>query len=205
MENRANPLESFSKDQVRDFFDALAQDWDQGMIRNQRIIDAILDAAGIGPGMRVLDVGCGTGALLGDYLARGAAAVTGVDLSPEMIRVAKSKFSDPRVTLLAADIESIGFSEPFHCCVVYNAFPHFPQPGRLIACLAKTLAIGGRLTIAHGMSRAKLDRHHSGSAQRVSVGLMHEDALAELFAPFFQVDVKISDGEKYIVSGIKEG
>ena len=38
------------------------------------------------------------------------------------------------------------------------------------------------LSIAHGMSRAALDAHHSGCARDVSVGLLHEDELKSLMA-----------------------
>lgn len=188
---------------VQAFFDRLAPSWDADMVRSDRIVGEILDAAGIVPGVRVLDVGCGTGVLFPDYLSRGVCALTGVDLSPAMIEIARAKFHDPRVTLLAADVEAATFSAPFDCCVVYNAFPHFPDPARLIACLSNALHAGGRLTVAHGMSRASIDRHHSGSAHAVSLGLLHEDALEALFLPLFDVDVKVSDAEKYIVSGVK--
>ncbi len=193
----------FCKSQVRAFFDAQAPQWDGDMVRDQRIIDCILDAAGVKPGVRVLDVGCGTGVLFPDYLARQVSAITGVDISPAMIQVAKSKFHDDRITLLCADIEEVSFADPFHCCVVYNAFPHFPDPDRLIAHLATTLVAGGRLTVAHGMSREQIDHHHSGSARGVSAGLMSENDLSQRFAPYFHVDVKVSDTEKYIVSGVK--
>lgn len=53
------------------------------------------------------------------------------------------------------------------------------------------------------MSRESLNRHHSGAASKVSVELMHEDDLAELMLRFVAVDVKISDDEKYIVSGTR--
>ena len=88
--------------------------------------------------------------------------------------------------------------------MVYNAFPHFPDPGNLIKVLASRLRHGGRLSIAHGMSRAKIDRHHEGSACKVSRGLMSETELARLMEPYFNVDVIISDDRMYQVSGIKK-
>jgi hypothetical protein len=53
------------------------------------------------------------------------------------------------------------------------------------------------------MSRAQLDHHHSGSAHPVSNGLMHEDDLEAIFAPYFDVDVKISNDKMYQVSGVR--
>ena len=92
----------------------------------------------------------------------------------------------------------------FDRCMVYNAFPHFPDPARLIAHLATLLKPGGRLSVAHGMSRAMLDRHHAGAASTVSVSLISETELAARMAPYFDVDVVISDDRMYQVCGTKK-
>ena len=193
------------KRDVIQFFDGLAPGWDVGLIHDDRKIRAILDDADIGAGMRVLDVACGTGVLFPDYLERGVQSVTGVDISPAMIACARAKFDDPRITLIAGDIEETTFPEPFDRCVVYNAFPHFPDPVSLIHTLAEALRVNGRLTIAHGMSRAAIDRHHDGTASKVSMGLMPAAELAALMARRFTVDVIVSDDEKYAVSGVRIG
>ena len=192
-----------NKNDVIAFFDHMASHWDADMIRDDAVIGKILDGAGVKPGVRVLDVACGTGVLIPDYLRRGVASVTAVDISPEMVRIAKEKFPQENVTVLCGDIEHITLDQSFDCIVVYNAFPHFPDPERLIATLSGLLAPGGTLTVAHGMSRAMIDRHHEGAASKVSVGLMHEDALADIFAKHLQVTVKISDDRMYQVTGTK--
>ena len=191
------------KREVIAFFDRCAPAWDAGMVRHEPVIEAILDNAGVGSGMRVLDVACGTGVLFPDYLARGA-SVTGIDISPEMARIAAEKFTgEPRVQVLCGDVEEAVFSQPFDVVMVYNAFPHFPDPARLIARLGRLVKPGGRLSVAHGMSRAAIDSHHSGAAHRVSNGLMHEDALRALLAPYYDVDVCVSDARMYQVAGTK--
>jgi len=192
-----------NKQDVIEFFDRLAPQWDADMIRDDAKIDAILDYGGITEGVSVLDVACGTGVLFPDYLARNVKEIMGVDISPAMIEIAKSKFDDPRVKVVAADIEDIVFPELYDRCMVYNAFPHFPDPTRLVENLARKLILGGRLTVAHGMSRAKLAEHHSGSATKVSIDLVSEKELALLFEPFFAVDVALSNDEVYVVSGTK--
>ena len=154
--------------------------------------------------MKVLDVACGTGVLIPDYLARKVASVAGVDISPEMIACAKAKFEADNVHFICADIEEADLPCDFDCCMVYNAFPHFPDPGNLIKVLSSRLKRGGRLSVAHGMSRAKIDRHHEGSACKVSRGLMSETELARLMEPYFNVDVVISDDRMYQVAGVKK-
>ena len=171
------------------------------MIRNEVIITTILDNAGIKGGMDVLDVACGTGVLFPDYLKRGVESVTGIDISPEMAKIAASKF--PEVNVICGDVEEAAFDKQFDAVMVYNAFPHFPNPAGLIEALARVVKPGGRLSVAHSMSREKLQQHHSGRASKVSIDLIHEKELAALFAPFFDVDVIISNDRMYQVAGTR--
>ena len=87
---------------------------------------------------------------------------------------------------------------------MYNAFPHFPKPKRLIKILAGLLKENGRLTIAHGQSREAIDGHHKGNASKVSNGLMSADSLKKLFDPHFDVEIMISNSKMYQVSGVKK-
>ncbi len=190
-----------NKQEVIAFFDRLAPDWDADMIRHDEVIHKILDIAGITSGMDVLDVACGTGVLFPDYLARNVGSLTAIDISSEMARIAQSKFPD--VQVICGDVETANFGKKFDCIVVYNAFPHFPDPENLIRVLSDLLKPGGTLTVAHGMSRAQIDHHHEGTASKVSVGLMHEDDLAVIFSRYLNVTVKISDDRMYAVCGTK--
>jgi len=104
---------------------------------------------------------------------------------------------------VCGDVEEAVFNCEFDCIVVYNAFPHFPNPENLIKVLASHLKEGGVLTVAHGMSRAQIDSHHSGKASKVSNGLMSEDDLADIFSRYLEVSVKISDDRMYQVVGVK--
>ena len=193
------------KEEVVDFFNMLAPSWDAGQVRDEAKISAILDYAGVKQGVSVLDVACGTGVLILDYVKRDVAKVTGIDISDEMIRIAKKKFQEENVEFFCSDAETIVLPQKYDVCMIYNAFPHFANPASLIQSLADKLKMGGRLTIAHSMSRKQLDSHHAGPARKVSNGLMHEDELAKLFSAFFEVDVKISDENMYVVSGYKRG
>ena len=189
------------KTDVAAFFDRCAPWWDSDMIRNEDVIAQILDNGGIREGVHVLDVACGTGVLFPDYLARNVASVTAIDISPEMAKIAASKF--PQVQVLCGDVENTAFDRQFDCIMVYNAFPHFPDPEHLIEVLANLLKPGGRLSVAHGMSRAMLSDHHAGRAANVSIDLLHEQELAEIFSCWFDVDVVISDERMYQVSGLR--
>ena len=191
------------KQDIITFFDRMAPQWDADMIRSDTVIAKILDNACVREGVRVLDVACGTGVLIPDYMQRKVASVTAEDISEEMVRIAKSKFPQENVQILCADVETIRLDTQFDCIMVYNAFPHFPQPEQLIATLSGLLAPGGTLTVAHGMSRAHIDAHHKGAASKVSMGLIHEDTLAQIMARHLQVTVKISDETMYQVTARK--
>ena len=184
------------------FFDRCAPSWDAETVRNEAVIAAILDNAGIRAGVDVLDVACGTGVLFPDYLKRGIASLTAIDISPEMAKRAQEKY--PQVKVLCGDAERTEFDTCFDAVMIYNAFPHFPEPARLIERLANWVKSGGSLSVAHGMSREKLIRHHSGSASRVSIDLLDEYALAKLFAPWFEVKVIVSDDQMYQVVGVRK-
>ena len=190
------------KHEITAFFDRHAPNWDANLVTDDAKLAAILDAAGVRAGVTVLDVACGTGVLFPYYLARNVSSVTAVDISPEMVRMAMKKNGDPRVEILCGDVEALPVTRQYDCCVVYNAFPHFEEPKRLVERLAAWLRPGGRLTVAHGMSLEALHRHHAG-ARHVSREMLTAKELAVVFAPWFAVDVMVSDDEKYIVSGIR--
>ena len=190
------------KKDVIDFFNIQAVHWDEHMIRDEEIIDAILDNAQIKEGKDVLDVACGTGVLIPDYLSRNVNSVTAIDISPKMVEIAQKKFSRENIRIICADVETTEFSNKFDCIVVYNAFPHFGEPHRLIEKLSSLLREGGTLTIAHGMSRERIDQCHRGKAREVSMGLISEEELAKMFSKYLHVTLKISNNKMYQVVGI---
>ena len=188
-------------EEVIRFFDRLAPGWDEEMIRSDEIVSTILDNACVSAGKDILDVATGTGVLIPDYLKRQVSSVTAIDISPKMVEIAKEKFPQENVTILCGDVEETEFGRLFDCVVVYNAFPHFPEPERLVARLASLLKPGGTLTVAHGMSREKIDAHHRGTACRVSNGLMSAEELSAIFAGHLTVSTVISDDRMYQVTG----
>ena len=192
------------KNDVIAFFDRCAPTWDAEMIKNDAVIGKILDNAEVGPDMDILDVACGTGVMFDYYLSRGVSSVTGIDIAPKMAKIAAEKYAgENKVRVICSDVEEYTFDRKFDRIVVYNAFPHFPYPKRLIKLLAGLLKAGGRLTVAHGMSREAIDNHHSGAASKVSNGLMSAESLKRIFDAHFDVEVVISNGYMYQVSGVK--
>lgn len=186
------------KNSIEAFFDKAASSWDEKMIKDDLIIKTILDNAKVEKGNTVLDVACGTGVMIPYYLDRGAHP-TGIDLSKKMIEIAGNKFKD--IEFIWGDVEELD-NRKFDRIIVYNAFPHFIDPEALIKHLATLLNKDGTLTIAHGMSRERINHHHEGVASSISNGLIKASELAKIMSKYLDVYVSIDDDRMYQVSGI---
>ena len=189
------------KETIRDFFNNFAPQWDYEPIAEKEIIDTVLDNGDIKENVDILDVACGTGVLFPYYLERKVKSITAVDLSPELVKIAKSKF--PQADVICGDAENFTFPHQFDAIMIYNAFPHFPEPEKVIENLSKHLKSGGKISIAHGLSKKELDEVHLKSAGKVSNILPECEELAEMLKPYFNVDIMISNDKMYQVSGIK--
>lgn len=161
------------QDRVKAFFDSLAESWDSLAVHPRERVDYILGKAGDLGGARVLDVGCGTGVLLGPLLERVGpeGRVAGLDLSPAMLARAGAKHGSPRLELVEADF--LGWDGPgsFDLIVAYSCLPHFPDYLAFFRAAAERLVPGGRLLVAHSEGREAINRCHSGPADPVSLGL----------------------------------
>lgn len=100
------------------------------------------------PGLRVLDVCCGTGTLLARYAQRGC-EVAGVDRSPAMLSVAAHK-GGPRGRLAVADAGHLPYGAGSFDLVLFTMCLHeMPRPVRPVALAEarRVLAADGRLLI----------------------------------------------------------
>lgn len=110
---------------------------------NGPLFEAALDAAEVGAGTRLLDVGCGTGMLLTLAAGRGARP-SGIDVTPELLAIARRRL--PEADLREGDMESLPWDdEAFDAVTGVNAFQFAGDPGRALAEAARVLAPGGAL------------------------------------------------------------
>jgi SAM-dependent methyltransferase len=95
-------------------------------------------------GLRVLDVACGVGygsRLLADC---GAASVTGVDIAPEAIEFARTRFAHPAVEYVQADATNLApLGKTFDVAVSFETLEHLPQPEALLRAVRGVLVPGG--------------------------------------------------------------
>ena len=105
----------------------------------------LLERLRLGPGLRVLDIGCGDGALTSMMAARGA-TVVGIDASPEMVAAAVARGLDARVM----DARALDFTACFDV-VFSNAALHWvPEADAALAGIARALVPGGRFVAEFG-------------------------------------------------------
>ena len=127
-----------------------------GWVEHESIFDAIftpvtraiLDAADVAEGQRVLDVGCGTGTLLA--AAAGAAAV-GIDIAPGMVAAATARV--PAATVLVGDAQVMDLAAaapgpPFDRVVSRFGVMFFADPMAAFANLRRVVAADARLVFA---------------------------------------------------------
>jgi SAM-dependent methyltransferase len=140
----------YDADAFRDFEEAgwnkQAATYDNFIGRvTQQVIEPLLDAARVGPGVRMLDVGTGPGYVAAGAAARGA-IVVGVDFAEQMVALAARHH--PGIIFRQADAEQLPFTDGVFDAVVANFIMlHLARPEAVAMELARVLAPGGYLAL----------------------------------------------------------
>jgi ubiquinone/menaquinone biosynthesis C-methylase UbiE/DNA-binding transcriptional ArsR family regulator len=135
------------------FFARLAPKWDE--LRSLHVPEAIVEAAvvealGDRPIGSLIDLGTGTGRMLG-LLAPRAGRATGLDSSHAMLSVARANLERQglsRVDLRQGDIHAPPFARAsFDLVVVHQVLHYLDDPARALRGAARLVAPGGRLLV----------------------------------------------------------
>lgn len=111
----------------------------------RRFVDPLLNAAEVGPGVRVLDLATGPGYAAAEAAERGA-AVIGVDVAPAMVQLAQHLHTG--LDFRIADAEDLPFAHSSFDAVVSNfVVPHLGRHEHVINELTRVLANGGTLAL----------------------------------------------------------
>lgn len=145
----------------------------------QRMMNDYLDAIRIDSCNEVLDLGCGTG-----VASRGIArrprftgAVTGIDLSPYLVEVAKRLATEDgvgaRITFRSGDTRSLDLDdESFDAVIAHTLLSHVDDPSAVLREAARTVKRGGLIGIFDG-DYASMTFSHEDSDE----GRKYEDAI----------------------------
>ena len=122
---------------------------EQGGPRGDLLLRQLLGLLGDIAGRRVLDAACGDGYLARALASRGA-LVTGVDLGPRLIELARRRDPDGEIDYRVADLSEPlpGESGSFDAVASFLALNDVDDYRGYIATIADVLKPGGRLVVA---------------------------------------------------------
>jgi len=118
-----------------------------GQKRAKRRGTLLSQAAGLGPGVRALEAGCGTG-MFTEMFAESGAEIVAVDISPDLIEKAKTRNLPPeRVQFLCQSFEDAGLQGPFDA-VIGSSVLHHLEIDLALDTIYRLLKPGGIMAFA---------------------------------------------------------
>ena len=159
-------------DRILATYDRVADDWDRHRDRSlfeRRWLDRFLDHA---PGRRILDIGCGSGRPIAQYLSERRAKLTGVDGAERMVELFKANLPEAKAVL--ADMRGLALNTRFDGILAWDSFFHLsPEDQRAMF----------PVFAAHAAPKAVL-MFTSGTQESVEIGQVHgEEVYHSSFAP----------------------
>jgi ubiquinone/menaquinone biosynthesis C-methylase UbiE len=190
----------------KDFFNGLAERWDDMRAADDKKIAGLVSLAGLNAGDAVLDIGCGTGVLLPHLLASvgDGGKVTAIDFAENMVARAQAKFGQrDNVTYVAGDIWSFQPETVYDAAFCFNFFPHAADKPRFVARIKSLLRGGGSLIIMHDLSRTAVNAIHKSSRVVTADRLPGGAAVADMLTiAGYEVREVIDDAEKYFIKAM---
>jgi SAM-dependent methyltransferase len=124
--------------------------WDSpsGRQRAARRVELFVSLAGLGPGRRALELGCGTG-IFTSGVAKSGASVQGLDLSPYLLASARARTASlANVRLTCGNAESTPYAEGTFDAVYGSSVLHHLDLDRALAEAFRVLKPGGLIVFA---------------------------------------------------------
>ena len=169
--------------ETRAFFGIRAPSWDARFGDDGPAYAAAVRDAGLRRDGVVADVGCGTGRALPalrDAVGPGG-TVLGIDLTPEMLEVARERAASSRAALVLADAERLPLADAtLDGLLAAGLVGHLGDPVAGLAELARVTRPGGVLAVFHPVGRAVLAARQGRSPRPGDT--LAEPRLTSLFA-----------------------
>lgn len=147
----------------RAFFAPRAATWDTRFGGDLPAYAAAVGEADLAPGAVVVDVGCGTGRALPALRAAVGrhGTVVGLDVTPQMLAVARARHGSQRAGLVLADARGLPLADASVDAVfAAGLLTHLPDTDAALRELARVTRTGGRLVLFHPSGRAALAARH---------------------------------------------
>jgi len=173
---------------------------------SQRFYSLLLQEVTMVEGMRILDVGCGTGTVLRAFADRCPIEGCGIDIAENMVRLAKRKC--PEMDIQRSGCEHTPFADHgFDVLIVCMAYHHFSDKPGFAREAARIIKPGGHLYIADGNLPEFLRRVINGGARlfRIAAEFQNQREIEREFAPYgFALGGCVADGMAQIVELVRE-
>jgi SAM-dependent methyltransferase len=124
--------------------------WDSptGRQRAARRSRMFLDHALLAPGVRALEIGCGTGVFL-EAAARSGATIDGIDASSDLLARARERTGQaPNVSLVCGDVERMPYSDASFDAAYGSSVLHHLNLAEALREIRRVLRPGGRIVFA---------------------------------------------------------
>jgi SAM-dependent methyltransferase len=135
-------------------YNAIARDWDAARSALFSYEPAFLDRLLINlqPAAKILDLGCGTGRPIAEFLLKRGFLVTGVDQAEDLLALARQRFPEGR--WLQAQMESFEPDESYDAAVIWDSLFHVPREHHepILRKVVRSLRPGAKLMLTVGGS-----------------------------------------------------
>jgi SAM-dependent methyltransferase len=154
----------------------------------------VVEQLGLGLRAQVLDVGCGPG-WMSEFLARCGYWVTGIDISEDMVEIARMRVAripeqvgegiDPVAEFHAMPVRQMPWTDRFDAAILYDTMHHFDDELETLKVIQRTLVPGGTIYIREGARPAE----GSESEQALIEEMRVRQTLESPFDPRYLLEV----------------
>ncbi len=181
--------------EIEQFFDRIAPTYGIHSKRDDALILSLIEKIGIKKNDKVMDVGCGKGVISLDLYNKSQRQVLAMDLSGNMIRLAKEKnIEEEKVKFLHEDFY-LTDEKGYDAIVFFDCYPHFIDREGLKKKILDVLVSHGRFAILHDLSRKSLSSCHGGLNDHLSRELLSSEEEADFYLPEFSI-LKMEETER---------